>query len=209
MCSTQNVVLLLSATANDIVLEPNTKSKSNILQYNSVNIYQLPELTISHYGIPSDNEYYKTDDKRAFIKTPLLVGDELEEKLKEFDDYFSSEDFRKYYKIKKKFQYCPILKVVDSESNKPNYFKLKLKYYDNNVKSELVDTENNKLETNGLDELKNNVCYKSSFKSLIRLKMWMQPDSLKNPMYGFTLEVQKIKITQKPIKNNTELYFID
>lgn len=209
MSSSQKVVLLQSATAKDITLEPNTKSKSNILQFNSVNIYQLPELNISHYGIPSDNEYYKTDDKRAFIKTPLLAGDELEETLKEFDKYFSSEDFRKYYKIKKKFEYCPIVKLVDSELNKPNYIKLKLKYFDNNVKSELLDTENNKIIFSDLDDFKNHVCYKSSFRSLIRLKMWQQPDSLKNPMYGFTLEVQKIKITQKPIKNNTELYFID
>lgn len=207
MSSSQQVVLLSQQQPQDIKLEPNTKSKSNILQFNSVNIYQLPELNISYYGIPSDNEFYKTDDKRAFIKTP--IERDLEGVLKSFDDYFSSDEFRKYYKIKKKFEYCPIVKLVDSELNKPNYIKLKLKYFDNTVKSELLDTENNKLESNDLDDFKNHVCYKSSFKSLIRLKMWQQPDSLKNPMYGFTLEVQKIKITQKPIKNSTELYFID
>jgi hypothetical protein len=203
-------MLLEKTTADQLDFEPNTDSKSTINTYFIKNkMFQTPILHLSHFGIPSESQYHKTDSERSFIKTPIDEHVELKTNLTRLDAYLSSDEFRKKLKLTKKYTYCPMLKG-NADNDKPDYIKLKLKYYDNNVNCVLFQKEENgrqDIKFKSLDEFKKHVCYKSRFRALVSLKLWIQTSTLKNPMYGVSLTVQKVEVSEKP-KHNLPLEFL-
>jgi len=141
-------------------------------------ILQTDWISMDHYGIPKkDDKYYTDDDKRSFIKIPLIEGldasDLLREKMESLDEILESDKMKNKLlvqkdkdgklpsqkdieKILKKTIYESIVREPQSDPNyngpnveRPKYMKSKFKI---NYKTKEIDTKIFRVNTKMCDD---------------------------------------------------------
>lgn len=165
---------------------------------------------LSSGGVPREDEYHPSDDKRRFIK----IGEndqnkEFFDKLREIDEILGSDDTKKRFFDKKasKYSYIPIVRSPiqdeDDEVKKPCYIKCMLctKYPEGTITTNVFKCESTedgankeKLSVNTPDEAMKAVPYKSINRYIISpVKTWAQLPKMKDPQYGLTFKVIQVE----------------
>lgn len=196
------------------VPEENKWSKSQNIGYVRFNNGQLLLKSdfseLSSGGVPREDEYHPTDDKRRFIKIPENEESKpFFDKLREIDAILGSDEKKKEFFGKKasKYSYVPIVRTPmqddDDEVVRPNYIKgvFCTKYPEGTITTNIFKcdsvesgTSKEKLDINTPDEAMKGVPYKSTNRYIISpVKTWAQPPKIKDPQYGLTFKVIQIE----------------
>lgn len=185
-------------------------------------LFQLPKIQISVFGIPPAGEFYKDDMARAFIRLPLDITDArvkaVYDKIHELDDYLKSDAVKeKLFGTKaKRYKYHNIINepVFDEDSQvdskKPVKLpsiklKLALSTDTKEVTTNVFVTKNEKVELveniRTVDDIAKYVCFKSNVNIVILLqKIWANQPNIPEPKYGINFKVVRVKTTQ-PTRN--------
>lgn len=183
-------------------------------------LFQLPKIQISVFGIPPASEFYKDDMARSFIRLPLDITNTrvkaVYDKIHELDDYLKSDAVKeKLFGTKaKRYKYHNIINdpVFDEDSQvdskKPVKLpSIKLKLAVSNDTKEITTnvfvTKNEKVELveniRTVDDIAKYVCFKSNVSIVILLqKIWANQPSIPEPKYGINFKVVRVKTTQPP-----------
>ena len=182
-------------------------------------IIQLPKIHLETYGIPRINQYVTEDSKRMVIKVPLnTLTDpkilELSKILIDIDTHISSPEFACHVlgENYKKYSYSPIYRHID-DTDKLDYFKLKLDvdYQNGSIKTQLYKDGEQVQDINNIDDFSRVLCYNSKFTGVIKIdKIWAQPSTLLNPIWGITLKLLKARVEEPDINyHEGTIEFID
>ena len=182
-----------------------------------------------YYKNDSDRSFVKVPLNESDPDILVFVN-----KLKEIDAYLSSPKFASKLLGKKwqKYTYVPayrpstITQDDDDDDNKKKstkkpalnyaYMKLKLdtEYGLGKIKTQVYRPEiiNNKRERvevsdiESVDDFARILCYQCKFLAIIRgAKIWAQPPSKNNPMWGVTFKMIKVEV-EPPVKNTSTFY---
>ena len=182
-------------------------------------IIQLPKIHLETYGIPRISQYITEDSKRMVIKVPLnTLTDpkilELSKILIDIDTHISSPELARHIlgENYKKYTYSPIHRH-NEDTDKLDYFKLKLDvdYQDGSIKTQLFKDGEQVQDINNIDDFSRVLCYNSKFTGVIKIdKIWAQPPTLLNPIWGVTLKLLKARVEAPTIDyHEGTIEFID
>ena len=182
-------------------------------------IIQLPKIHLETYGIPRISQYITEDSKRMVVKVPLnTLTDskilELSKILIDIDSHISSPEFACHVlgENYKKYTYSPIYRHID-DVDKLDYFKLKLDvdYQNGSIKTQLYKDGEQVQDINNIDDFSRVLCYNSKFTGVIKIdKIWAQPSTLLNPIWGITLKLLKARVEEPDINyHEGTIEFID
>ena len=182
-------------------------------------IIQLPKIHLETYGIPRISQYITEDSKRMVVKVPLnTLTDpkilELSKILIDIDTHVSSPEFACHVlgENYKKYSYSPIHRHID-DTDKIDYFKLKLDvdYQNGSIKTQLYKDGEQVQDINNIDDFSRVLCYNSKFTGVIKIdKIWAQPSTLQNPIWGITLKLLKARVEEPDINyHEGTIEFID
>ena len=182
-------------------------------------IIQLPKIHLETYGIPRISQYITEDSKRMVVKVPLnTLTDskilELSKILIDIDTHVSSPEFACHVlgENYKKYSYSPIYRHID-DVDKLDYFKLKLDvdYQNGSIKTQLYKDGEQVQDINNIDDFSRVLCYNSKFTGVIKIdKIWAQPSTLLNPIWGITLKLLKARVEEPDINyHEGTIEFID
>lgn len=165
---------------------------------------------LSSGGVPREDEYHPTDDKRRFMKIP--ENEETKpffDKLKEIDVILGSDETKKRFFGKKssKYSYVPIVRSPmqddDDEVVKPNYIKCVFctKYPEGTITTNVFKCDSiesgskkEKLDIKTPDEAMKGIPYKSTNRYIISpVKTWVQLPKIKDPQYGLTFKIIQVE----------------
>lgn len=205
-------------------LKKNKYSKLQMLSFvhytdNLPLLIQLPKIHLETYGIPRISQYITEDSKRMVVKVPLnTLTDskilELSKILIDIDSHISSPEFACHVlgENYKKYSYSPIYRHID-DTDKLDYFKLKLDvdYQNGSIKTQLYKDGEQVQDINNIDDFSRVLCYNSKFTGVIKIdKIWAQPSTLQNPIWGITLKLLKARIEEPDINyHEGTIEFID
>ena len=182
-------------------------------------IIQLPKIHLETYGIPRISQYITEDSKRMVVKVPLnTLTDskilELSKILIDIDTHVSSPEFACHVlgENYKKYSYSPIYRHID-DVDKLDYFKLKLDvdYQNGSIKTQLYKDGEQVQDINNIDDFSRVLCYNSKFTGVVKIdKIWAQPSTLLNPIWGITLKLLKARVEEPDINyHEGTIEFID
>ena len=182
-------------------------------------IIQLPKIHLETYGIPRLSQYITEDSKRMVIKVPLnTLTDskilELSKILIDIDTHVSSPEFACHVlgENYKKYSYSPIYRHID-DVDKLDYFKLKLDvdYQNGSIKTQLYKDGEQVQDINNIDDFSRVLCYNSKFTGVVKIdKIWAQPSTLLNPIWGVSLKLIKARVEEPDINyHEGTIEFID
>ena len=182
-------------------------------------IIQLPKIHLETYGIPRISQYITEDSKRMVVKVPLnTLTDpkilELSKILIDIDTHVSSPEFACHVlgENYKKYSYSPIYRHID-DVDKLDYFKLKLDvdYQNGSIKTQLYKDGEQVQDINNIDDFSRVLCYNSKFTGVVKIdKIWAQPSTLLNPIWGVTLKLLKARVEEPDINyHEGTIEFID
>ena len=182
-------------------------------------IIQLPKIRLETYGIPRLSQYITEDSKRMVIKVPLnTLTDskilELSKILIDIDTHVSSPEFACHVlgENYKKYSYSPIYRHID-DTDKIDYFKLKLDvdYQNGSIKTQLYKDGEQIQDINNINDFSRVLCYNSKFTGVIKIdKIWAQPSTLLNPIWGVSLKLIKARVEAPEINyHQGTIEFID
>ena len=182
-------------------------------------IIQLPKIHLETYGIPRISQYITEDSKRMVVKVPLnTLTDpkilELSKILIDIDTHVSSPEFACHVlgENYKKYSYSPIYRHID-DTDKLDYFKLKLDvdYQNGSIKTQLYKDGEQVQDINNIDDFSRVLCYNSKFTGVVKIdKIWAQPSTLLNPIWGITLKLLKARVEEPDINyHEGTIEFID
>jgi hypothetical protein len=176
------------------------QSNMRMIFCNDISI-KTPWIQLSQYGIPKKDKYNNTDVKRAYIQLPL---DQNTKESKDFlnmliliDNMLLQPEFKEQ-QIKdnwNEYTYSPLVKTPDDQKYLPNV-KLKFRFnIDENNKltmnTEIYNQDDEEVEFESIDKLRNQIKYKSNVKLLIKpAYLWIMKS---NKTYGLTMKVEVIK----------------
>lgn len=166
-------------------------------------IFQTPHVITEAFGLaPRESQFFTTERSRAFFKLALCHDrkkysadvdyEQIEafyNKMKEFDNYFSSDEVKDklFGKNKNKYEYNPIIRNTGEDNDdertknnisyKPPYLKLKIDLdYNNNMPKLLLfdkDIANNTRNTpdiNTIDDIHNYLKFLSKNRYIIEMQ---------------------------------------
>lgn len=159
-------------------------------------LVRLPNIELTHYGVPKAGRFYASDKDRMFIQLPL-EGDLLEY-MRCYDLFLGSSDMKqKLFKTTgEAFTYTPLVKT----GYKGPYMKLKLetdyetgdietvvwmsaKREDGSIQRDIVPTT-----IDNLDHFASAVCINSTLVCIMKLvKIWVV-----NKQYGLTVKLKQV-----------------
>ena len=199
-----------------------------------------PEFITETYGIPREGPYYQTDRSRAFFKMPFCHEFKKHEgeidyaeieacynKLKEIDDYLSSNEMRvKLFgeKHAERYEYQPIVRAVQDLEDTENYFrppyakfKLELAYDDDTPTYQVFDKKDGvrtQVALNSFKESLQFIRYMTKHRMVINFsKLYALKTSSGNEKkkYGVILKAIAIECTNKtePTRNPCVCLFDD
>jgi hypothetical protein len=182
-------------------------------------IIQLPKIHLETYGIPRISQYITEDSKRMVIKVPLnTLTDfkilELSKILIDIDKHISSPEIARHVlgENYKKYTYSPIYRH-NEDVDRLDYFKLKLDvdYQDGSIKTQLFKDGEQVQDINNINDFSRVLCYNCKFTGVVKIdKIWAQPSSLNNPIWGVTLKLLKAKVEAPDINyHEGTIEFID
>ena len=182
-------------------------------------LIQLPKIHLETYGIPRLSQYITEDSKRMVIKVPLnTLTDskilELSKILIDIDTHVSSPEFACHVlgENYKKYSYSPIYRHID-DVDKLDYFKLKLDvdYQNGSIKTQLYKDGEQVQDINNIDDFSRVLCFNSKFTGVVKIdKIWAQPSTLLNPIWGITLKLLKARVEEPDINyHEGTIEFID
>ena len=205
-------------------LKKNKYSKLQMLSFvhytdNLPLLIQLPKIHLETYGIPRISQYITEDSKRMVVKVPLnTLTDpkilELSKILIDIDTHVSSPEFACHVlgENYKKYSYSPIYRHID-DVDKLDYFKLKLDvdYQNGSIKTQLYKDGEQVQDINNIDDFSRVLCYNSKFTGVVKIdKIWAQPSTLLNPIWGITLKLLKARVEEPDINyHEGTIEFID
>lgn len=182
-------------------------------------IIQLPKIHLETYGIPRISQYITEDSKRMVVKVPLnTLTDskilELSKILIDIDTHVSSPEFACHVlgENYKKYSYSPIYRHID-DVDKLDYFKLKLDvdYQNGSIKTQLYKDGEQVQDIKNINDFSRVLCYNSKFTGVVKIdKIWAQPSSLNNPIWGVSLKLIKARVEAPDINyHEGTIEFID
>ena len=182
-------------------------------------IIQLPKIHLETYGIPRLSQYITEDSKRMVVKVPLnTLTDskilELSKILIDIDTHVSSPEFACHVlgENYKKYSYSPIYRHIE-DVDKLDYFKLKLDvdYQDGSIKTQLYKDGEQVQDIKNINDFSRVLCYNSKFTGVVKIdKIWAQPSSLNNPIWGVSLKLIKARVEAPDINyHEGTIEFID
>ena len=182
-------------------------------------IIQLPKIHLETYGIPRLSQYITEDSKRMVVKVPLnTLTDpkilELSKILIDIDTHVSSPEFACHVlgENYKKYSYSPIYRHIE-DVDKLDYFKLKLDvdYQDGSIKTQLYKDGEQVQDIKNINDFSRVFCYNSKFTGVVKIdKIWAQPSTLLNPIWGITLKLLKARVEEPDINyHEGTIEFID
>ena len=205
-------------------LKKNKYSKLQMLSFvhytdNLPLLIQLPKIHLETYGIPRISQYITEDSKRMVVKVPLnTLTDpkilELSKILIDIDTHVSSPEFACHVlgENYKKYSYSPIYRHID-DVDKLDYFKLKLDvdYQDGSIKTQLYKDGEQVQDIKNINDFSRVLCYNSKFTGVVKIdKIWAQPSTLLNPIWGITLKLLKARVEEPDINyHEGTIEFID
>ena len=205
-------------------LKKNKYSKLQMLSFvhytdNLPLLIQLPKIHLETYGIPRISQYITEDSKRMVVKVPLnTLTDpkilELSKILIDIDTHVSSPEFACHVlgENYKKYSYSPIYRHID-DVDKLDYFKLKLDvdYQNGSIKTQLYKDGEQVQDIKNINDFSRVLCYNSKFTGVVKIdKIWAQPSSLNNPIWGVSLKLIKARVEAPDINyHEGTIEFID
>ena len=182
-------------------------------------LIQLPKIHLETYGIPRIYQYITEDSKRMVVKVPLnTLTDskilELSKILIDIDTHVSSPEFACHVlgENYKKYSYSPIYRHID-DVDKLDYFKLKLDvdYQNGSIKTQLYKDGEQVQDIKNINDFSRVLCYNSKFTGVVKIdKIWAQPSSLNNPIWGVSLKLIKARVEAPDINyHEGTIEFID
>ena len=205
-------------------LKKNKYSKLQMLSFvhyadNLPLLIQLPKIHLETYGIPRLSQYITEDSKRMVIKVPLnTLTDskilELSKILIDIDSHISSPEFACHVlgENYKKYSYSPIHRHIE-DVDKLDYFKLKLDvdYQDGSIKTQLYKDGEQVQDIKNINDFSRVLCYNSKFTGVVKIdKIWAQPPTLLNPIWGVSLKLIKARVEAPDINyHEGTIEFID
>lgn len=208
-------------------LKKNKYSKLQMLSFvhyadNLPLLIQLPKIHLETYGIPRISQYVTEDSKRMVVKVPINKSNpnilEFSNLLKEIDAHVSSSKFADKVLGKQAnfYTYSPIYRTSnlnDNEDHKLDYFKLKLDvdYQNGSIKTQLYKDGEQVQDINNIDDFSRVLCYNSKFTGVVKIdKIWAQPPTLLNPIWGVSLKLLKARVEAPDINyHEGTIEFID
>lgn len=214
--------------------------KQALLTYNDDSfIIQTPQFMVESYGIPQQSNYYTTAKSRSFFKMPFCHDrrkyedvidynaiNEMFEKFKELDIYFSSPEMKdKLFGNKSdKYEYQPLIRYPDETDENTKYYrppyikiKLDLDYHTEKPKYHLynnVEGKRTQISLNDFDDTLNHLKYLTKARFIIYFhKIYVNKNSIGNDKkkYGVILRARCIECINKerPKHNSNHSMFID
>lgn len=198
---------------------------------------QTPSIKMRSFGIPRENEeFYPTPYSRSFVKIPLNNNEEPAEDgkvaskeeidfyntLKEWDEYFGSDEFKTQLFEKKdrsKYMYQPIIRESEESESKdgkkyyrPDYMKAKLMvdFDTKNITTNIFKRNENgegpkreKVDTDMLEDVEKYIKFGNDVKYVLTpSKIWAGTNPTKR--YGIGFKVSHAEVTMSNIENNKE-----
>jgi len=178
-----------------------SKNKTVLLpKYDGVDCpkLRLPEIELTHYGVPKISQYFKTDKDRCFLQLP--VSGDLAESFTAFDKFLGSNEMK--HRLFKQpgdiYTYSPLLK----SGSRGSYVKLKL---ETDYETDEIETfvfcshrsDNGKIQRDpapmdvtSVDSFASVVVLNSTVVCVIRIvKIWVI-----DKRYGVTIKLVRINV---------------
>ena len=179
---------------------PNIKTlKMSFIKYKKKNlVVQLPNISLSSYGVPKLDQFH-TQEQRNYFKLPIDPDSEMYKIFCCIDDrlkgsLFNSDIFGDKHE---KYEYSSIVKYPNNGG--PPYIKVKLlkSHQDNEIEAELFNN-GDIIEYNNIDDFAKFVKFKSDVKCLVKFtKLWNV-----NNKYCITLTLLKLDCTWNDFVND-------
>ena len=159
---------------------------------------KLPNISLSHYGVPKIGQYFKTDNDRMFIQLP--VDENLIPHLNTLDEYLGSNTMKQqlFKAPGNTYEYSPILKY----GSKGPYIKLKLEtdyatsaietlvWHSQRLTNSSIYRNTTPMEINNVDDFALAVPLNSEVICVIKfVKVWVV-----NKKYGLTIKLVRVNV---------------